>query len=203
MQKQLPASFFNRDTETVAQELLGKFLVREKGGEKVVGMVVETEAYVGAHDLACHASRGRTPRTETMFGPAGVWYVYLVYGFYHCLNVVTESEGDACAVLVRAVEPIEGIEMMLSRRGKFDVRQATNGPGKLCVAFGIDRDLNAMPAYGSEAEMFFEDRGIRVAPSEIARSPRIGVDYAQEWKDKPLRFTIAGNPFVSKSPRRR
>jgi len=130
MQK-LPRAFYDRDTILVAKELLGKFLVHKSNGVKRVGKIVEVEAYLGPHDLAAHSAKGRTKRTEIMFGPPGHAYVYLIYGMYHCMNVVTEREGHASAVLLRAIEPVENVE------GK------TCGPGLLCRAMKIDRQLNA------------------------------------------------------------
>ena len=151
--------FFNRPTPTVASELLGKFLVRRfDSGEKRALMILETEAYDGPSDRASHASRGRTPRTEVMFGPPGVWYVYLVYGMHHMLNVVTGPEGYPAAVLIRALQEVRG-------------------PGRLTRELAIDRALNARPA--SEASgLWIEDRGVIVPRSKIVKAPRVGVDYA-------------------------
>lgn len=197
--KRLDRKFFERDTATVAQELIGKVLVRRIGGTTLSGLIVETEAYVGPHDLASHASKGRTQRTETMFGPAGRWYVYLVYGYYHCLNVVTEDEGYPAAVLIRAVEPLEGIEAMRKNRQKEKPTELASGPGKLCQAFGIGKGLNGLSAIGPDGELFIEDRSIRIDPRMIRKARRIGVDYAGQWKDRLLRFYLKGNPNVSKT----
>jgi len=181
--KWLPREFFDRDTTTVAKELLDKRIVRMVDGIERIGRIVETEAYLGAHDLACHSARGRTPRTEVMFGPPGHAYVYMIYGMHHCLNVVTEPAGNAAAVLIRALEPISNIS------GK------TSGPALLCRALGIDRGVNGHDLL-SEDFFIAASRGAeRVA---IVRRPRIGVDYAGAWARKPLRFYIRGNPFVSK-----
>jgi DNA-3-methyladenine glycosylase len=149
---------------------------------------------VGPKDLACHASRGRTARTETMFGPAGRAYVYFIYGFYYCLNIVTEAVDHPSAVLIRAVEPVEGVELMKKRRRTEEVRNLASGPGKLCQAFAIDKALNGAEVCGNV--LYVEDRA-EPAP-KISATPRIGVDYAGKWKDKPWRFLIRGNEFVSR-----
>ena len=186
--------FYEQSTLVVARQLLGKYLVRKYRQGKTVGRIVETEAYVGPKDLACHASRGRTARTETMFGPAGYAYVYFIYGFYYCLNIVTEEIGHPSAVLIRALEPLEGIDLMKTRRRTEERRNLASGPGKLCQAFAIDKSLNGADLCGSI--LYVEDRG-EPAP-KISAAPRIGVDYAGKWKDKPWRFLIRGNEFVSR-----
>jgi DNA-3-methyladenine glycosylase len=191
----LDREFFRRPTLDVASELLGKVLVRRINGRILAGRIVETEAYVGPHDLACHASRGRTPRTEIMFGPPGFAYVYMIYGVYFCLNAVTENEGFPAAVLIRAVEPLQNVQVMRAFRNA--VKRDTNissGPGKLCMAMGIDRQLNGEDLTGRTLSI--EDRGF--TPDRIATSPRVGVDYAGEFKDKPWRFYVEGNPHVSR-----
>lgn len=176
--RKLPRGFYDRDTVVVARELLGTYLVC---GERV-GRIVEVEAYVGPHDKASHSSRGRTDRNAPMFGPPGIAYVYLIYGMYWCMNVVTEREGHASAVLVRAVEPVAGIE------GK------TAGPGLLCRAMGIDRRLNGHDLLSDDFYIATGDS----ASYRIIKRPRIGVDYAGAWARRHLRFYIAGNPFVSR-----
>jgi DNA-3-methyladenine glycosylase len=181
--KPLPRAFYDRDAETVARALLGTVLVHRAGGAVRAGRIVETEAYLGPHDLASHSSRGRTARTEVMFGPPGHAYVYLIYGIHHCLNVVTEAEGTAAAVLLRALDPIAGIE------GK------TNGPGLLCRTLGIDRTLNGHDLVSTE---LFIDAGEPVDPAEVVARPRVGVDYAGEWAGRLLRFYVRGNPHVSR-----
>src|SRR4051812_10727601 len=158
-------------------------LVHRVGETLRVGRVVETEAYLGTHDLASHSSRGRTARTEVMFGPPGHAYVYLIYGVHHCLNVVTEAEGHAAAVLLRALEPVQDLE------GK------TSGPGLLCRAMGIDRSLNGHDLVSDD---LFLASPARAGPFEVVARPRIGVDYAGEWAGRPLRFYIKGNPHVSR-----
>lgn len=179
----LPREFYNRDTVTVAQELLGKYLVHVDGGVRRVGRIVEVEAYLGPHDRASHSARGRTTRNEVMFGPPGYAYVYLIYGMYYCLNVVTEPAGQAAAVLLRAVEPISHLT------GR------TTGPGLLCRALGIDRRCNGHDLLSRD--LFIGATGSE--PSiQIVKRPRIGVDYAGSWARRHLRFYIRHNPFVSR-----
>ena len=190
----LPRSFYEQTTIDVAKQLLGKYLVRKHPEGNAVGRIVETEAYVGPQDLACHASKGRTARTEVMFGPAGRAYVYFIYGFYNMLNLVTEAKDYPAAVLIRAVEPIGGIELMKERRKSSVLRNLASGPGKLCQAFAVDRTLNGADLSGGV--LYVEDRGESV-PKFRAR-PRIGVDYAGKWKGKPYRFLVRGSEFVSK-----
>ncbi|MFA6039602.1 MAG: DNA-3-methyladenine glycosylase [Candidatus Peribacteraceae bacterium] len=181
----LHRSFYDRDTVIVAQELLGKLLVRRDGEVVRVGKIVETEAYLGPHDLAAHSARGRTKRTEVMFGPPGHAYVYLIYGMHHCLNVVTEGEGHASAVLIRALEPVQNL---LGR---------SSGPGLLCAAMGIDRTWNGHDLLSDD---FFimkpDDPDERIV---IIKRPRVGVGYAGRWAKRLLRFSIKGNPYVSKA----
>ena len=152
-------------------------------GRLRVGRVVETEAYLGPHDLAAHSARGRTARTEVMFGPPGHAYVYLIYGVHHCMNVVTEPEGQAAAVLIRALEPVQGIE------------GSTKGPGLLCRALGINRSHSGHDLVGDD--LFLAEPDDR-EPFEVVARPRIGVAYAGEWAAKPLRFYVAGNAFISR-----
>lgn len=196
----LPAGFYRRPTLDVAADLIGKVLVRSGGrggGFRLSGTIVETEAYIGEDDLACHASRGRTARTAVMYGPAGRSYVYLIYGMYCCLNAVTEDPGFPAAVLIRAIEPLEGIErMMRNRNGNKRTTELGSGPGKLCQAMAIDRDLNGADLTGPE--LWIEDRGIQ--PGPIRTSPRIGVDYAGAYRDKPWRMFVDGSAHVSKRP---
>jgi DNA-3-methyladenine glycosylase len=190
----LARDFYEQPTVQVAQQLLGKYLVRVHPDGVTAGMILETEAYVGLEDKASHGSRGLTPRNAVMFGPAGFAYVYLIYGMHHCLNAVTEQEKYPAAVLIRAVQPCEGLESMLTRRRKQDIRLLANGPGNLCQAFGIDRRLNGIDLGGDV--LFVEDRG--VCPADFVVTTRVGVDYAGPWKDMPWRFYIAGHPGVSK-----
>lgn len=181
--EKLPRAFYDRDTVTVARELLGKHLVHRVNGAELIGRIVEVEAYIGPHDLASHSSRGLTGRTKVMFGPPGHAYVYLIYGVHCCVNVVTEREGHGAAVLLRAVEPVKGIE------GR------TCGPGLLCRAMQIDRRLNAHDLLSDD---FFIAAPTVQAKLTVARSPRIGVDYARHWAKRQLRFYLRGNPFVSR-----
>lgn len=182
MQK-LTRAFYDRDTTTVAKDLLGKYLIQASDGVERIGRIVEVEAYLGPHDLASHSSKGRTERTKIMFGPPGHAYVYMIYGIYYCMNVVTEREGRAAAVLLRAIEPVKNVE------GR------TQGPGLLCRAMRIDRRLNGV-------DLLSDDFYIAAAPEEkppvIVKRPRIGVEYARHWARRLLRFYIKGNRFVSK-----
>ena len=181
----LPRTFYDRNAKEVAPDLLGMHLIRTINGEAQVGRIVETEAYLGPPDLAAHSSKGMTKRTSVMYGPPGFAYVYLIYGMYHCLNAVTGPGGHASAILIRALEPITAIS------------GATNGPGRLCRALGIDLRL-----YGydltSGGELTIARPKDPDQSFKIATSPRIGVDYAKEWAQEPLRFTIAGNPCLSR-----
>jgi DNA-3-methyladenine glycosylase len=194
MAAKLPRFFYEQPTVEVARQLLGKYLVHKHPEGTTVGRIVETEAYVGPEDRACHAARGRTRRTEVMFGAAGHAYVYLIYGFHCMLNIVTEPEDFPAAVLIRAVEPLSGTALMKKRRGIDEPRSLASGPGKLCQAFGIDRALNGYDLCGKM--LYIEDRAGSVP--EIVATPRIGVDYAGRWKHKPWRFLIRNNEFVSK-----
>ena len=182
---------------TVARELLGRLLVvpTSRGG-RVSGIIVETEAYRGPEDRASHAFGGRrTERTRTMYAIGGTAYVYFVYGMYHQFNVVTNVVDIPHAVLVRALEPVEGIALMRRRRGRDDA-SLTNGPGKLCVALGIDRRLDHADLLGRS--VWLEDGRGGLPRSAIAAGPRVGIDYAGEWARRPWRFWIKGNPFVSR-----
>ena len=179
----LPRNFYDRDATTVAHELLGKHLVHRSGGVPRVGRIVEVEAYLGPHDLAAHSARGRTARTEVMFGPPGHAYVYLIYGMHHCMNVVVEAEGRAAAVLLRAVEPVANIE------------SRTQGPGLLCRAMHIDRRHNGMDLLG---DTLYLEQPERRLSFRVVKRPRIGVDYAGHWAKRLLRFYVKGNPHVSK-----
>jgi DNA-3-methyladenine glycosylase len=170
----LPASFYARPTVQVARSLLGKYLVCETSAGLQAGRIIEVEAYAGFQDRASHASRGRTKRTEIMFGPPGLAYVYLIYGMHHCLNVVTERAGFPAAVLIRAVEGEAGL---------------IDGPGRVCRSFTIDRRLNYHDLT-SGASLWLEDRGDRIRRTAIGAFPRIGVDYAGAWAAKPWRFRL-------------
>jgi DNA-3-methyladenine glycosylase len=181
--RRLPRSFYDRDTVAVAKELLGKILVHKSRGVVRAGKIVETEAYLGPHDLAAHSARGLTERNKVMFGPPGHAYVYFIYGMYFCMNVVTEREGHASAVLLRALEPVKNLE------GR------TCGPGLLCRAMKIDRKLNGHDLFSGG---FYISEPGEAEPFSIVKRPRIGVDYAKHWAKRHLRFYIKGNPFVSR-----
>ncbi|MEK8022454.1 MAG: DNA-3-methyladenine glycosylase [Candidatus Hydrogenedentota bacterium] len=179
----LPREFYNRKTKSVARELLGKWLVHRVNGTDIIGRIVETEAYLGRNDLASHSSKGMTPRTAVMFGPPGHAYVYMIYGMYYCMNVVTEPEGIGAAVLLRALEPVKNLD------GK------TSGPGLLCRSMGIDRSLNRHDLLRDNFYIVEPEHRERI---RIVSRPRIGVGYAGEWARKPLRFYIEGNRFISR-----
>lgn len=181
--KKLPRKFYDRDTITVAKALLGKYLVHVSHGIERIGKIVEVEAYLGPHDLASHSAKGLTARTQVMFGPPGHAYVYLIYGMYHCVNVVTEKEGHASAVLLRALEPIKNI----------DAR--TNGPGLLCNAMHITKQLHGHDLLSDD---FYIAESTESEPFTIVKKARIGVHYAQHWAKRLLRFYIKHNSFVSK-----
>lgn len=193
----LDPAFFapGRDTREIARDLLGRILVH---GE-TAGRIVETEAYLGVTDRACHAWGGRrTPRLEPLYGPPGHAYIYLIYGMYHCLNVVTKPEGQPECVLIRALEPLTGLERMAARSGgKKKPEQLCAGPGRLCRALGLDRSLSGANLLDGR---FFLAEGSPLPEADILSSPRIGVDYAGEDKDRPWRFFVKGSPFVSKVP---
>jgi DNA-3-methyladenine glycosylase len=198
----LPRSFYARPVLTVARACIGKLLVHDDGAGRTVGRIVEAEAYRGPEDRAAHSYGGRrTPRTEVMFGEAGHAYLFFVYGMHWHLNLVAGKVGEPHAVLVRAVEPLEGVAAMAARRGldaanrKGEITSnLTNGPGKLCEAFALDR-----AQYGADltaSALYLADDGS--AQPRVARSTRIGVDYAAEWALKPWRFYDAGSRFVSR-----
>ena len=194
--RKLTKSFFEQPTLKVAENLLDKFLVVQREGKRVAGKIVETEAYIGEDDLACHASKGRTNRSEILYRKAGTVYVYLVYGMYYCLNIVTERENFPSAVLIRAIEPIEGIDLMKKRRNTNISRNLASGPGKLCMAFGINKKLNGENVFGKD--IWIEDRGEDESPKNIISAPRVGVDYAKHCKNLPWRFYIKDNQFISR-----
>lgn len=191
----LPRSFYRRPADRVAIDLLGCSVVRRLDGLCLVGRIVETEAYVGMDDLACHAASGRTERNAVMFGPPGHAYVYFVYGMHHMLNVVCQPRGIPEAVLVRALEPRAGIEHMRARRRVRRDTEIASGPGKVCRAFGVTRAQNGVDLRG--AELWIEPGGL-ASGEAVLRGPRIGVDYAGADALRPLRFFIAANPHVSK-----
>lgn len=184
----LSRNFYERDTVKVARALLGKKLVRRINSVLLSGMIVETEAYCGTEDSACHAHRGQTPRNTIMFGPPGHAYVYFTYGMHYMLNLVTEKEGNPCAVLIRAVWPLAGIEEMEARRGRKG-KELANGPAKLCQALGINKSLNGWDLTCGR-ELWVEDYET-VSEKMITSAPRVGIDYAQkEHREAPWRFLV-------------
>lgn len=186
----LPRRFFARDTVTVARELLGQRLVRVLDGERLSGVITETEAYVGETDLACHARVGRTRRTEVMYGPPGHAYVYFSYGNHWMLNIVTERNGFPAAVLIRAIQPLEGIETMRRRRGGRPNRHLADGPGKLAQAMGIDGSLHNADLCARSATLFVE-RQPSTPASAIMRGPRVGIDGVPEpWRSLAWNFRL-------------
>jgi DNA-3-methyladenine glycosylase len=194
----LPRDFYTRPNVLhVARDLLGKLLVvPNRNGKRVSGRIVEVEAYRGPQDRAAHSYGGRrTRRTEPMYGVGGTAYVFFVYGMYYQFNVVTNATDAPHAVLIRAVEPVEGIELMRKRRSGQPDHNLTNGPGKLCIALDIDRRLDGDDLLGNKVWL---EESVKVPRSRITSGPRIGIDYAAEWKDKPWRFWIKDNPYVSK-----
>lgn len=193
----IPRDFYEQPTLQVARFLLGAYLVHRSEEGVTVGKIVETEAYGGEVDLACHAAQGRrTVRTEVMFGPAGYAYVYLIYGMYECFNIVTGPVDDAQAVLIRAIEPVEGIDIMKARRNTQKLTNLCSGPGKLCRAMGITRELYGADLCGEKIYLVY---GEDVPEEDVVRTPRINVDYAGAAKDFLWRFLVKGNTFVSKS----
>lgn len=172
----LPQKFYQQNTLKVAQNLLGCFLVRKIGGKIIKGVITETEAYIGEDDLASHASKGRTPRTEIMYGEAGYTYVYMIYGMYFCLNIITEKKDFPAAVLIRGVK-IEGVDY-----------KKTNGPGKLCKFLKIDKKLHGIDI--AKNNKLWIESGIKIKKSQIQKSKRVGVDYAKHCKEYLWRFHI-------------
>jgi DNA-3-methyladenine glycosylase len=188
----LPPAFYDRDPEQVARDLLGCIVTRRSEQGLTSGRIVETEAYLGPHDPACHAVAGRTRRTHCLFGPPGFAYVYFIYGVHWCLNAVTREEGFGSAVLIRALEPIEGVALMRERRGVARDRDLTNGPGKLCQALAIT---------GAENGVSLASAGLAILPgapvpdATVAVTPRIGISKAADW---PLRWIVRESAFVSR-----
>lgn len=199
----LGCEFYNRDTLTVAKELLGRFLVHNNDGECLIGKIVETEAYIGPEDKAAHSyNYRRTLRNEVMYGPPGYAYIFAIYGMHYCMNVVTEIIGKPSAVLIRALEPVSGLKAMSENRYSKDYdaldrasrKNLTNGPGKLCAALGINKSN-----YGDnlcESRLFIT-QGETADYLSISTSPRINIDYAEEAIYYPWRFYITNNPYVS------
>jgi len=196
----LPPAFYSRDPRQVAPDLLGKLLVRREGKQLRVGRIVELEAYLGIDDPAAHAYRGPTKRNEVLFGPPGRAYVYFIYGFHYCLNLSCEPEGKAGSVLVRALEPVAGLDLMYAARNlepghgrTTELRLLTSGPGRLAEAFSITRERdNGNDVTSPRSDLQVADDGFK--PEKIATTVRIGITKAA---DQPLRYIVAGNPFVS------
>lgn len=204
----LSKEFFSEDAIEVSKKLLGKIIVREINGVKLKARIVETEAYIGAIDKASHAYGGRrTPRVQPLYGPPGIAYVFSIYGMYNCFNVITKEEGDAQGVLIRAVEPLEGLDEMSKNRFKKDIaeltkaqlKSLTNGPGKLCMALSITKKNN-WDDMTSDEELYLEEPSLayKLDIIEIVETTRIGIDYAEEAVHFPWRFYIKGNQWVSK-----
>ena len=193
MARVLSRAFYERETEIVAREMLGTVLECETDEGLASGIIVETEAYLGEHDLACHAVAGRTARTEALYGPPGTSYVYFIYGMYWCFNAVTRAEGLPSAVLVRALEPLDGIALMNKRRPRIkrDI-ELTNGPGKLCTALGI---VGSMSGKSLQRRPLVVREGEPVPDDKVEVTTRIGITKSADW---PLRWTVRGNRFVSK-----
>jgi DNA-3-methyladenine glycosylase len=186
--KILPASFYNRPTLVVARELLGAQLVREIEGIRVSGFIIETEAYIGEDDLGCHAKAGRTPRTETMYGPPGRAYVYFTYGMHWLLNAVTEKEGFPAAVLIRALHPVEGVDFIAARRASQPRAHWTDGPAKLTRALAIDGSFNNVNLCSQDSGLWIEE-GVFISDENVTRAPRVGLYSVPEpWKSIPWRF---------------
>ena len=195
-----PVFFERTDTLGVARDLLGKLLVvRDENGERVSGMIVELEAYMGVTDKAAHSYGGRrTARNEVTYGPGGHVYVFFIYGMYYQLNFVLGPIEHAHVVLIRAAEPVEGVEIMRARRGTMKDSNLTSGPGKLCIAFGIDRSLNGEDLSGDK---IWVENYRSFPPEQVSVGERIGIDYAEEDAENPWRFWVTGNVYVSKVPR--
>lgn len=194
----LSREFYTRaDTLQIARELLGKTLVVPTAdGKRVSAKIVETEAYCGIEDKAAHSyNNRRTPRTEPMYSVGGTVYIFFIYGMYFQFNIVAGAVNTPHAVLIRAVEPLENIELMRTRRGKMKDQNLTSGPGKLCIALGIDKTYNREDLLG---EKIWLEEGEKILDEEIAAGKRIGIDYAEEYAEKPWRFWVKGNSYVSR-----
>ncbi|MGD9592741.1 MAG: DNA-3-methyladenine glycosylase [Candidatus Berkiella sp.] len=190
--------YLNEDVVALSKALLGKVIITKLNNSLTSGIIVETEAYNGISDKASHAyNNRRTNRTEIMYAKGGVAYVYLCYGIHHLFNIVTGKKDNPQAVLIRAIEPLEGIEHMLQRRNLTQLSaRLTAGPGVMSAALGINKELNGQMLF--DAPIWLEERGIKVTNNEIVASPRVGIDYAAEHKHLPWRFHIKNNPWVSK-----
>ncbi|HQE91904.1 MAG TPA: DNA-3-methyladenine glycosylase [Anaerolineae bacterium] len=197
MDRQLPREFYARDTLTVARDLLGKRLVRCDAGVRLSGMITEVEAYIGEDDHASHASPGPTARNAPMYGPPGYTYVYLIYGMHHCLNVVTERSGFPAAILIRAIEPLEGLAIIRQRRGpQLTPPNLTGGPGRVCHALNIDRSLNNLDLCAADARLWIEDYA-SIPETRLGQSPRIGVRGDRAACEARWRYYIRDSPWIS------
>lgn len=195
----LSRPFYRRDPVTVARALLGQRLVRVVNRQRLAGLIVETEAYLGPEDQAAHSRNGhRSPRNQAMYADGGTAYVYFTYGMHHCMNVVCGRLDQPVAVLLRALEPTEGLDAMADHRGTS--KHLCDGPARLCQALAIDRSLNGVDLVTSDTLFIEQVHRRTLSSSRIAVTPRIGVDYAGEWADRPLRFLIRDNPHVSRRP---
>jgi DNA-3-methyladenine glycosylase len=198
----LPRSFFARSTLQVARDLLGARLVRLQGGERLSGIIVEAEAYRGQEDLGCHARAGLTPRTRVMFGPPGHAYIYFTYGMHWMLNFVTEEPGYPAAVLIRALQPIEGLDRIAERRNGQPAKHWTDGPAKICRALDINGELNDSDLCASQAVLFVE-RGFSIPDLAVTTGPRVGLNNVPEpWKSIPWRFLVKGDYLSAPSTQR-
>ena len=192
MSLHLPRDYFARPTLEVARELLGTRLVHLDNDQRLAGWIIETEAYIGEADLGCHARVGRTPRTQVMYGPPGHTYIYFTYGMHWCLNFVTEAQGFPAAVLIRAIQPCEGLAIIATRRSPQPAIHWTDGPGKLCKALGIDRRHNGLDLCAPESTLFIE-KGEPISPENVTISPRVGLTNVPEpWKSMHWRFKVQG-----------
>ena len=192
--RKLPDKFFARKTNLVAKDLLGQYLVRKINNKEIICRITEVESYIGPKDKASHASKGRTSRTEIMFGPAGRFYVYLIYGMYYCLNLITEDKDFPAAILIRSVEPISNLEIIKKNRkinnniaAKNILKNLTNGPGKLCQALNITKEFNGKKF---NQDLYIADSGEKIPKNKIISAKRLNINYAQEYKEKLWRFYI-------------
>ncbi len=195
--KILPLSFYQRSTELVARELLGKKLCRKLSNGKVLsGYIVETEAYVGLLDKACHGFGGRkTPRTQVLYENGGIAYIYFIYGMYYCLNVVSSKKNHPEAVLIRALEPCDNVDWMKDKsQNSINEKKILNGPGKLCKVLDIDKGLNT---HDLTQNPLWIEKGKDIKSEAIVSSPRINIGYAEEWIERPLRFSVKDSPYIS------
>jgi DNA-3-methyladenine glycosylase len=186
----LPRAFYEQEVTDVARSLLGKCLVRRWQGQFLTGMILETEAYRGEEDLACHAKSGRTPRTDVMYGAAGHAYIYFTYGMHWCLNAVCAAEGFPAAVLLRSVWPLTGLEEIAKRRGRFPLEKWCDGPAKICQAFNLNGKLNRANLCTTDDELWIED-GVEFPAERVVIGPRVGISSVPEpWRSLPWRFLI-------------